>query len=92
MGTIYYCACLDCKKLVDLDKFYMVPGDVTHIDIEDHVKYYEGCTTYNRHCIFLMVFLDKHNGHRIAFGNSDALDECAGDWYDSYKRELEVYT
>lgn len=91
MGTIYYCACLDCKSLVDLDKFYMVPSLDEFFDIEYDAEIYKDNTHYNRHTIFLLTFLLRHSGHRIVLGCSGLLDEYADNWYDTFTRELEVY-
>src|SRR5689334_2588295 len=96
MGTCYYGVCHDCKKTIDLGKFYWGSAAVyAGRDEEDHLSAKEVRQTYEnwfpkderldgafRPWIFL-AFIGKHAGHRIDF----LIEDNAYDLPDEYTPE-----
>ena len=67
MGTQYKGVCLDCRKNVDLDKFYDFPSahDAEVVVLEKAQEPMVNATTWYR-AYLLMAFVARHDGHRIS--------------------------
>ena len=67
MGTCYCCICHDCKKFIDLDKFYswaaLANADHSNLDNEDLEDYKTDGWIYR--ALRLQLFIHSHNGHKI---------------------------
>ena len=95
MGTIYYAACRDCKKRIDLDKFYWGERacgagtretassdglEIRNAALSD-MQENHAFRTY-----LLLAFIGSHNGHRLSF-TSEHEDEI----YEYEKQWPEVW-
>lgn len=79
MGTQYAALCFDCKKYVDLYKFY--GWSITNA--EEFREWYADDSgymmfTFVEPAFKLVRFLAKHNGHRVA-----VYDEHKGEYEDA---------
>ena len=76
MGTCYCCICHDCKKFIDLDKFYswaaLANADHSNLDNEDLEDYKTDMWIYK--ALRLQLFIHTHNGHRIEVGSEHHFD------------------
>lgn len=69
----------------------MVPSEDEYFDIEDDIESYANDASNNRTVIRLLLFLQRHQGHKLVLGNSDCIDNFADDWYSTYKREMKIH-
>jgi hypothetical protein len=76
MGTLYYGVCKDCKRYIELDKFYSwsAYSDADHLTIDstDLEEYKTDRWLYR--ALRLHIFLKAHNGHRVGVYTEHEFD------------------
>lgn len=89
MGTCYYGICQDCKRWINLDKFWSWSAcqNADHASIEktDLEEYKENGWIYR--ALRLHIFLATHNGHRIGvYSEHEEESESRGneEWREQY--------
>jgi len=87
MGDCYYGICHDCKRYIDLDKFYAwrtyKGADHSTIDNTKLEDYKNDSWIYR--ALRLHIFLSSHNGHRVGVYPEHDIDE------DELKESKEQY-
>jgi hypothetical protein len=77
MGTLYYGVCHDCKRYIELDKFYgwrsYFDADHSSVEVTDLDEYKTNSWIYS--ALRLHIFLNAHNGHRVGVYTEHQFDK-----------------
>jgi len=90
MGTCYYAVCHECKKYIDLDKFYgwatyngADPCTIDKVDLADYKK--DG---WIYRALRLHIFLYAHNGHKLGVYSEHEAENVSSE-HESERDKLE---